>query len=91
MRMPSYLNLWRRRKMTGIEYSLLKAEPPRLFVVAKQERHSEHKVSLLECYYVLDGSIYMAPSLYTLLSHRMVYDVHDMLIVNPLRFPACIT
>lgn len=58
--------------MTGIEFAVLSSKPPSLFVIGKQQRHSPSKVSLLACYYVLNGSIYMAPDLLSLIDSRLV-------------------
>lgn len=75
--------------MTGAEYEVVKAQPPRLFIIHKQNRTSPstgriritlHRsffvVSLLESYYVLDGCIYKCPNLHTLISHRIISSLH---------------
>jgi mediator of RNA polymerase II transcription subunit 6 len=63
-------------KMTGIEYAVVKSTPPKLFVIAKQERHSPEKVSIQNVYYVLDGSVFMAPSLQSIVSSRVTASLH---------------
>ena len=58
--------------MTGIEYILHEAQEPHLFVMRKQKRDSAEKVTPLSMYYILDGSIYQAPQLYSVVSSRAV-------------------
>ncbi|CAM6129964.1 unnamed protein product [Calypogeia fissa] len=58
------------KSMTGIEYILHEAQEPHLFVIRKQKRDGPEKVTLLSAYYVLDGSIYQAPQLYSVVSSR---------------------
>lgn len=48
------------------------AQPPHLFVVRKQHRSPAGALSSLTYYYVLDGTIYQAPTLHAALSARMV-------------------
>ena len=75
--------------MTGVEYEVVKAQPPRLFIIHKQNRTSPSTgknchficysflvVSLLESFYVLDGCIYKCPNLHTLISHRIISSLH---------------
>jgi hypothetical protein len=47
------------------------AQPPHLFIVRKQARIGP-QVKLLACYYVLDGTIFPAPSLHDVISARTV-------------------
>lgn len=58
--------------MTGIEYILHEAQEPHLFVMRKQKRDGPEKVTVLAAYYILDGSIYQAPQLYSVVSSRAV-------------------
>lgn len=58
--------------MTGMEYCVMESQPPKLFVIAKQLRHAPHRVSILQCFYILDGSVFMAPSVLSILSSRLV-------------------
>jgi mediator of RNA polymerase II transcription subunit 6 len=60
------------RKRTGIEYILQEAQEPNHFVIRKQKREGPEKVTALAAYYVLDGSIYQAPQLYTVIGSRVV-------------------
>lgn len=57
--------------MVGIEYGLHSSHPPRLFIIHKRQRHSRKDVEILASYYILDGTIYQAPSLLALLKCRV--------------------
>lgn len=46
--------------MDGIEYVLRGADEPRLFIIQKQER-SRAGVRPLDVYYILDGTVFVAP------------------------------
>lgn len=58
--------------MTGIEYEIFKAIPPRLFIIHKQNRTSFTSIQLLSSYYILDGCIFQSPSLFSVISHRIL-------------------
>jgi mediator of RNA polymerase II transcription subunit 6 len=55
----------------GVEFILQDAQPPHLFVVRKQFRSLAGVLSPLAFYYILDGTIYQAPSLHAALSARI--------------------
>uniref|UniRef100_A0A915MQZ8 RNA helicase n=1 Tax=Meloidogyne javanica TaxID=6303 RepID=A0A915MQZ8_MELJA len=59
------------KKMEGIQYVLVQppSSPP-LFVVRKQKRMSADKITPLCHYYILDGTVYQAPDLYTFLHSK---------------------
>lgn len=63
-------------KMTGVEYAVLSSQPPKLFIIAKQQRHSPEKTSILSLHYVLDGSIYMAPSVHGVIGSRVTLSLY---------------
>lgn len=65
-------------RMTGIEYGLLASKPPSLFIVGKWQRHSPQRASLLACYYIMEGAIYMAPSVRDVLEGRLVSAAHHL-------------
>ncbi|CAK9866487.1 unnamed protein product [Sphagnum jensenii] len=65
-------------KRTGIEYILQEAQEPNLFVIRKQKREGPEKVTALAAYYVLDGSIYQAPQLYTVIGSRVVRSLYHI-------------
>lgn len=58
--------------MQGVQYTVDDSltEPPRLFVILKQLRHTAHTAEFLEAYYILDGIIYPCPSLMDILRVR---------------------
>lgn len=59
--------------MVGIEYTVKRAacSPPRLFIIHKLYRHGPADTETLASYYVLDGTIYQAPNLISLLRCRL--------------------
>lgn len=65
-------------RMTGIEYGLMTSKPPNLFIIGKWQRHSPQRTALLACYYVLEGAIYMAPSVRDVLEGRLVSAAHHL-------------
>eukprot|EP00897_Mesotaenium_endlicherianum_P010758 jgi/Mesen1/9710/ME000069S09107 len=58
-------------RMTGVEYMLSTVQEPHLFVFVKQRREGPNKVTPAGAYYVLDGSIYQAPNLQSVLWSRI--------------------
>lgn len=58
--------------MTGTEYAVARAQPPKLFVIAKQERRSPQTAIVSDYYYIFDGSVFMAPTLHATLRMRLV-------------------
>lgn len=60
--------------LTGIEFVILEdqCKPSRLYIVAKRERTISLQPPIIrECYYILDGSVYMAPTLNAVLMARL--------------------
>lgn len=57
--------------MVGIEYVLHASELPYLFVVRKQRRESRDVATPLELYYIIDGTIYVAPDALRVLVSRV--------------------
>lgn len=62
--------------MTGLEYILLHAQEPILYVIRKQHRHSPTQVTPLTDYYILAGVVYQAPDLNSVFNSRMLTTVH---------------
>ncbi|KAJ3072425.1 Mediator of RNA polymerase II transcription subunit 6, partial [Quaeritorhiza haematococci] len=70
-------NMLDRRRMVGLEYDLWYfTYQPSLFVIRKKYRSSPTKVDLIGIYYIIEGTIYQAPDLYTLLSNRILTSLH---------------
>ncbi|KAJ3005356.1 hypothetical protein HKX48_000729 [Thoreauomyces humboldtii] len=61
-----------KRQMTGLDYELgfAKVMPPSLFIVTKSMRRRTH-VDLVAAYYIIEGTIYQAPDLHSLVSNRL--------------------
>ncbi|KAJ3258257.1 hypothetical protein HK103_003738 [Boothiomyces macroporosus] len=58
-------------KMTGIKYDLWYfTYQPSYFVIKKSQIYSETRAELLAIYYVIEGTIYQAPSLSSVLTNR---------------------
>jgi len=58
--------------MVGWEYALHEAKEPLLFVLKRQKRDGPEKVTVSTLFYVLDGSIYQAPTAHAIITSRMV-------------------
>lgn len=56
----------------GVEYEVQDAQEPHLFIIRKQHRSGPKTTAPLQYYYILDGSVYQAPSLHAALSSRIV-------------------
>ncbi|XP_064621620.1 mediator of RNA polymerase II transcription subunit 6-like isoform X2 [Lineus longissimus] len=67
---PEQLN-----NMPGLEYILLHVQPPILYVIRKQHRHSPTQVTPLADYYIIAGVIYQAPDLCSVINSRMLNTV----------------
>ncbi|KAK4046002.1 Mediator of RNA polymerase II transcription subunit 6 [Microbotryomycetes sp. JL201] len=50
-------------KFVGIEYAVVHAAPPSLFIIHKRDRTSPTEVTPIAAYYVLNDSVYQGPSL----------------------------
>ncbi|KAJ3107477.1 Mediator of RNA polymerase II transcription subunit 6 [Phlyctochytrium planicorne] len=63
--------------MTGVEYTLSHfSYNPSLFIIKKQYRHSSTKVELMGMYYIIEGTIYQAPDMATVLSNRLLTSLY---------------
>jgi len=49
--------------MKGIEYQVVDANPPFLYVIRKQHRESPDEVHPLATYYIINGVVYPSPSI----------------------------
>ncbi|KAF8610485.1 MED6-domain-containing protein [Ceratobasidium sp. AG-I] len=70
------VNLEELKTMRGIEYAVIHAEPPTLFIIHKRERLSPTEVRPLEAYYVYKNTIRKAFDLYSLVSNRLLTAVN---------------
>ncbi|KAI5186421.1 mediator of RNA polymerase II transcription subunit 6 [Nematocida homosporus] len=49
-------------KMSGVQYVVHRAEEPYLFIIKKCYRHTPEKTVTLDYYYVMNGTVYQAPT-----------------------------
>lgn len=56
----------------GLEYELQEVQEPHLFVVCRQLRTAPKAATRQQFYYILDGSVYQAPSLHAAMASRIV-------------------
>lgn len=66
------------KRFTGIEFALVTAQPPTLFVIHKQHRYSPDAVQPLVAYFILHNRIYQAPDVYSVVSNRMLASLHSL-------------
>ncbi|XP_078263248.1 mediator of RNA polymerase II transcription subunit 6 isoform X2 [Rhinoraja longicauda] len=70
------LSLDHLHNMTGLEYILLHAQEPILYIIRKQHRHSPTQATPLADYYIIAGVVYQAPDLGSVLNSRMLTAIH---------------
>ncbi|KAK0537568.1 Mediator of RNA polymerase II transcription subunit 6 [Tilletia horrida] len=63
------------KRFTGIEFVVVHAQPDALFVIHKRRRLSPAATIPLAAYYVLDGTIYQAPDMHSVLGSKMLTSV----------------
>ncbi|OBZ79849.1 Mediator of RNA polymerase II transcription subunit 6 [Grifola frondosa] len=66
------------KRFTGIEFALVHAEPPSLFIIHKRERLSPEEVRPLAAYFIMNNRIYQSPDVYTLISNRLLTTLHSL-------------
>ncbi|KAI9201892.1 MED6 mediator sub complex component-domain-containing protein [Polychytrium aggregatum] len=72
-------NQLNRKAMKGIEYELgYFSYQPSLFIIRKLYRTDERNAALIGLYYIIEGTIYQAPDLATLLSNHMITSLHHV-------------
>ncbi|ELW72511.1 Mediator of RNA polymerase II transcription subunit 6 [Tupaia chinensis] len=65
-------------QMVGVEYILLHAQEPILFVIRKQQQQSPAQVIPLADYSIITGVIYPAPDLGSVINSRVLTAVHGI-------------
>ncbi|XP_068608041.1 mediator of RNA polymerase II transcription subunit 6 isoform X1 [Brachionichthys hirsutus] len=65
-------------QMVGVEYILLHAQEPILYIIRKQQRQSPTQVIPMADYYIIAGVVYQAPDLGTVISSRALSAVHGI-------------
>uniref|UniRef100_A0A674PKI2 Mediator of RNA polymerase II transcription subunit 6 n=1 Tax=Takifugu rubripes TaxID=31033 RepID=A0A674PKI2_TAKRU len=72
------LTLEHLNQMVGVEYILLHAQEPILYIIRKQQRQSPTQVIPISDYYIIAGVVYQAPDLGTVISSRVLSAVHGI-------------
>ncbi|XP_039597538.1 mediator of RNA polymerase II transcription subunit 6 [Polypterus senegalus] len=65
-------------QMVGVEYILLHAQEPILYIIRKQQRQSPTQVAPLADYYIILGVVYQAPDLGSVIGSRVLSAVHGI-------------
>ncbi|CAE6482290.1 unnamed protein product [Rhizoctonia solani] len=78
------VNLDELKNMKGVEYAVVHAEPPTLFIIHKRERLSPTETRPIEAYYVYKNTIHKAFDLYSLVSNRLVGPMNGYTIARPI-------
>ncbi|KAJ7456637.1 MED6-domain-containing protein [Mycena latifolia] len=60
------------RRFTGVEFAVVHAQPPSMFIIHKRERLSPDEVRPLCAYFIMNNRIYQSPDVYTVLSNRLL-------------------
>jgi len=66
------------RRFTGVEFAVVQAQPPSLFIIHKRDRLSPDEVRPLAAYFVLNNRIYQSPDVYAVLSNRLLTTLHSL-------------
>ena len=64
--------------MQGVEYIVLHAQEPILYVIRKQHRSSQTQATPLADFYILAGVVYQAPDLQSVINSRLTSSVHHL-------------
>jgi len=59
------------KRFVGVEFAVVHAEPPSLFIIHKRERLSPEETRPLQAYFIINNRIYQSPDMYTVLSNRL--------------------
>ena len=67
-------------RFTGIEYVVARSEsdPPDLWIVHKRRRSSPSETTTLAAYHILNGNVYLAPTVYHILNERLLTATHAL-------------
>ncbi|KAK4046519.1 Mediator of RNA polymerase II transcription subunit 6 [Microbotryomycetes sp. JL221] len=66
------------RRFVGTEYAVVHAAPPSLFIIHKRDRKSPNEVTPIAAYYVLNDSVYQAPSLHSVVNERIFSSLYAL-------------
>uniref|UniRef100_A0A3P8YZ15 Mediator of RNA polymerase II transcription subunit 6 n=1 Tax=Esox lucius TaxID=8010 RepID=A0A3P8YZ15_ESOLU len=65
-------------QIVGVEYILLHAQEPILYIIRKQQRQSPTQVIPISDYYIIAGVVYQAPDLGSVIGSRVLSAVHGI-------------
>ncbi|KAF8481313.1 MED6-domain-containing protein [Russula ochroleuca] len=66
------------KRFTGVEFAVVHAQPPSLFIIHKRERFSPEEVRPLQAYFIINNRIYQSPDMYTVLSNRLLTSLYSL-------------
>ncbi|KAL0071230.1 Mediator of RNA polymerase II transcription subunit 6 [Marasmius tenuissimus] len=66
------------KRFTGVEFAVVHAQPPSLFIIHKRERMSPEEVKPLAAYFIMNNRIYQSPDIYTVLSNRLLTSLNSI-------------
>ncbi|KAI9512871.1 MED6-domain-containing protein [Russula earlei] len=66
------------KRFTGVEFAVVHAQPPSLFVIHKRERLSPDETRPLQAYFIINNRIYQSPDMYTVLSNRLLTSLYSL-------------
>ncbi|GAA5878657.1 hypothetical protein JCM8547_005112 [Rhodosporidiobolus lusitaniae] len=66
------------RRFTGTEFVVAHSSPPSLFIMHRRTRTSPHDATVTGAYYILNGNVYQAPSLFEVLNERVLTSTHAL-------------
>lgn len=67
-------------RFTGIEYVVAdrESDPPDLWIIHQRRRTSPSETTVLAAYHILNGNVYLAPTLYHILNERLLTATHAL-------------
>ncbi|KAI0304750.1 MED6 mediator sub complex component-domain-containing protein [Russula brevipes] len=66
------------KRFTGVEFAVVHAQPPSLFIIHKRERLSPEETRPLQAYFIINNRIYQSPDMYTVLSNRLLTSLYSL-------------
>jgi len=66
------------KRFTGVEFAVVHAQPPSLFIIHKRERFSPEETRPLQAYFIINNRIYQSPDMYTVLSNRLLTSLYSL-------------
>ncbi|TFY83323.1 hypothetical protein EWM64_g693 [Hericium alpestre] len=66
------------KRFTGVEFAVVHAEPPSLFVIHKGERFSPEETRPMAAYFIMNNRIYQSPDVYHVLSNRLLTSLYSL-------------